>query len=417
MPETAKARFAPIFAQFFYYMTLWVVVFGLSGYRFDSDIFFNEYSILSAPYFLFHIAMGFGLFPVVQFGVLLIDVVMFLLSCRIKKKSVASRKALCCYGVFVIALSSIAGYQYREKAMTTLSRDYDTLKVEDDVALVFYSPFDDANRLEVPEDSPSLSIDDDYPVLDGATAAFPVYAAMAQAVYKGLDALSVKNYVQCTKTATAYERLADGKIDIFFGAQPSENQIEYARSKGVEFNLTPIGREAFVFFVNRNNPVDSLTAAQIRDIYMKRTSNWRDLGGKNERIIPFQRPENSGSQTIMTARVMEGENLPLPLREEYAGSMGGIVNKVAAYRNYSSAIGYSFRYFATGMKPNPEIKLIAIDEIAPSPENIRNGLYPFTVDVYAVTAGTENKNVPRLVSWILSDQGQGFIEQCGYIMR
>jgi phosphate transport system substrate-binding protein len=354
MPETAKARFAPIFAQFFYYMTLWVVVFGLSGYRFDSDIFFNEYSILSAPYFLFYIAMGFSLFPVVQLGVLLIDVVMFLLSCRIKKKSVASRRVLCCYGAFVIALSSIAGCQYREKVMTTLSGDYDTLKVEDEVSLVFYSPFGDANRnkLEVPRESPSLFIDDDYPVLDGATAAFPVYAAMAQAIYKGLDELSVKDYIQCTKTVTAYERLVDGKIDLFFGAQPSANQIEYARSKGVELNLTPIAREAFVFFVNRDNPVDSLTTTQIRDVYMKRTSNWRDLGGKNERIIPFQRPENSGSQTIMTARVIDGENLPFPLREEYAGSMRGIVNKVATYRNYSSAIGYSFRYFATGMKPS-----------------------------------------------------------------
>jgi phosphate transport system substrate-binding protein len=301
--------------------------------------------------------------------------------------------------------------------MTTLAGYYDGLKVEDEVHLASYHPFSDGNELEIPRETPSLSIGGDYPVLDGATAAYPVYAAMAQAVYKGLDMQKVQDYVHCTKTITAYERLANGETDLFFGAQPSKNQVEYARSKGVEFSLTPIAREAFVFFVNRDNPLESLTAAQIRDIYMKRASNWSVLGGRNEKITPFQRPENSGSQTVMAARVMENEKLPPPLREEYAAGMGGVINRVAAYRNYSSAIGYSFRYFATGMKPNPDIKLIAIDGIEPSPENIRNGSYPFTVDVYAVTAGTKNENVPRLINWILSAQGQDLIEQCGYVRR
>lgn len=45
--------------------------------------------------------------------------------------------------------------------------------------------------------------------------------------------------------------------------------------------------------------------------------------------------------------------------------MGGVISEVATYRNYSSAIGYTFRYFATGMKPNDNIKLLAIDGAAP----------------------------------------------------
>jgi phosphate transport system substrate-binding protein len=131
--------------------------------------------------------------------------------------------------------------------------------------------------------------------------------------------------------------------------------------------------------------------------------------------MPFQRPENSGSQTIMLARVMGDKSLPPPLREEYASMMGGVINRVAEYRNYSSAIGYSFRYFATGMKPNENIRLLAIGGIEPAVENIRNGSYPFTVDVYAVTAGSADDNTEKLIGWILSEQGQGFIESCGYV--
>jgi phosphate transport system substrate-binding protein len=119
----------------------------------------------------------------------------------------------------------------------------------------------------------------------------------------------------------------------------------------------------------------------------------------------------------MLARVMGDKPLPPPPREEFAAGMGGVINRVASYRNYSSSIGYSFRFFATGMKPNANIKLLAINGIEPSIENIRNGSYPFTVDVYAVTAGSSNDNTPKLIQWILSEQGQGFITQCGYVRR
>jgi phosphate transport system substrate-binding protein len=183
----------------------------------------------------------------------------------------------------------------------------------------------------------------------------------------------------------------------------------------VTFELTPIGREAFVFFVNVENPVSNLTVEQIQDIYQKIIRNWSSLGGRDEKITPFQRPENSGSQTVMLARVMRGGRLPTPLREEFAADMGGVVNRVAAYRNYSSAIGYSFRYFVEGMKQNDNVKLLAVDGVTPTVQNIKNGSYPFTIDFYAVTAGTRNENAQKLIGWILSEQGQDFIELCGCV--
>jgi phosphate transport system substrate-binding protein len=67
------------------------------------------------------------------------------------------------------------------------------------------------------------------------------------------------------------------------------------------------------------------------------------------------------------------------------------------------------------MNGNPGIKLLAVDGVDPTPENIRNGSYPFTVDVYAVTAGTTNPNAKKLVDWVVSDEGQSLIEQVGYV--
>lgn len=53
--------------------------------------------------------------------------------------------------------------------------------------------------------------------------------------------------MKCTKTNTAYTRLIIGEIDIFFGAQPSKQQIQAAEDKGVNLTFTPIAKEAFVF--------------------------------------------------------------------------------------------------------------------------------------------------------------------------
>jgi ABC-type phosphate transport system substrate-binding protein len=63
---------------------------------------------------------------------------------------------------------------------------------------------------------------------------------------------------------------------------------------------------------------------------------------------------------------------------------------------------------------NP-VKLISVNGITPSEENIRNGTYPFTIDVYAVTARTSNPHVQDLIDWLLSPQGQELIEKIGYV--
>ncbi|MDR1965389.1 MAG: substrate-binding domain-containing protein [Synergistaceae bacterium] len=418
IPETAHLRLLPAFAAFFYYMAVWIAAFGLSGYNADSGAFGVFYA-MAMPYFFVNILLSFAgelyFFPILQAAILLANIAIHQAVCVFCKKSASANKHLLHCAWLAILLCALSGYQFYDRNSNTIFGAPMEDGIEDEVDLGRYRPFDEDNLLAVLPDAPEIEIGGEYPIIDGATAAYPVYAAAAQAVYSGLDEDTVGDYVQCSRTADAYNSLIDGEIDIFFGAQPSKQQVEAARAKGVEFELTPIGKEAFVFFVNRENPVGDLTIWQIQDIYQKKIRNWGELGGRNEKITPFQRPDGSGSQTVMLARAMGGKKLPPPLREEYAADMGGMVNKVAVYRNYSSAIGYSFRYFVEGMKKNSGVKLIAVDGTAPTVQNIKNGSYPFTIDFYAVTAGTRNENAQKLIGWLLSGQGQDLIERCGCV--
>ncbi|MDR0467418.1 MAG: hypothetical protein LBG67_01040, partial [Campylobacteraceae bacterium] len=101
--------------------------------------------------------------------------------------------------------------------------------------------------------------------------------------------------------------------------------------------------------------------------------------------------------------------------EEYVHGMSGIVREVADYRNIDEAIGYSFRFYTTSMLDENGIKLLNINGIAPTIENIKNGTYPFTITTYVVSTKNTSENGKKLIEWFLSKQGQELIEDVGYV--
>ncbi|MDR3331649.1 MAG: substrate-binding domain-containing protein [Synergistaceae bacterium] len=331
-------------------------------------------------------------------------------------------------------------WQMTQAADNKVSAWYDGFTVVEDDYLSLYWP-DGENRLAKLDADPTLRVDDSYPSLDGATAFFPIYAAIAKEVYRADDQEELRRYVALSKTPEAYNRLIRGETDVIFVLQPSDGQLQAARDAGTELRLTPIAKEAFVFFVSERNSVSNLSIEQIQNIYLKKITNWIQVGGDSRKILPFQRPEDSGSQTTMIKDVMNGQKLPTPLEVEFSMSrgMGGMVRGVAIYRDYAESIGYSFRFFTQEMVKydkqdqltqiarergvnirnakvaEDRVKLLSVNGAAPTVENIASGTYPFTEYIFAATAGSKNPRVQELIDWILSPQGQGLIEKTGYV--
>jgi phosphate transport system substrate-binding protein len=90
--------------------------------------------------------------------------------------------------------------------------------------------------------------------------------------------------------------------------------------------MTPIGKEAFVFFVDKKNLISNLTIKQIKNIYSGKTTNWSEIGGRNISIKVYQRPKNSGSQTMLES-IMRDEKIIEPLTEETLDFMLSIVTE------------------------------------------------------------------------------------------
>ena len=279
-----------------------------------------------------------------------------------------------------------------------------------------YMPFDENSKIVKLDKKASLKLTDNLPILDGAAAVFPLYSAFVNEVYPNSVEFGKDVFVY-NNTVDGYKLLAEKKTDIFFGAYPSEKQIEYAKSQGTEFEFVEIGKEGFVFFVNKDNPVDNLTSQQIRDIYSGKITNWKEVGGNDEEILAFQRNEGSGSQSRLE-RFMGDVPLMDARTEEINTLMVGIIEQVADYKNYSNSIGFSFRYYLETLIANPNVKMLKVDGVAPTPENISNESYSLTGSLYAVTyKDNPNENVDVLINWILSDEGQELVEKTGYSKR
>lgn len=282
--------------------------------------------------------------------------------------------------------------------------------------LSVYEPFVENSKTAKLDAPSTLILDSDLPVLDGALALYPVYAAFAEAVYEK-DAYDASNSMLFTNTLKAFDGIIAGERDIIFTAAASKTQLEAAAAAGVELVFTPIGKEAFVFIVGKENPIEGLSYQQIRNIYSGKTAYWRTLGWEEGgRILAFQRPEGSGSQTGL--QLIMGDlpiQAPQPLPDPDLIGTNSLMQQVSVeWKGVQPALGYSYRYFATTMYANPDTKLLCIDGYEPSIENIQSGAYPFVATFYAVTNGEPRGNTKLLIDWILSPQGQELIEKTGY---
>ena len=309
---------------------------------------------------------------------------------------------------FMLILCAIPAYRY-----FTVER---FKQVNDQIHWYNYDPWRTGTKVVAVDAAPEFKIKKDLPRIDGAYALYPVYSGVVRALYdrQEFDKESWK-YLDTNGSDMTFANLLNDRADLLFSAPPSKKQLADAAAKGLKYEITPFAKEAFVFFVNSKNPIENITSQQIRDIYAGKITEWsqidRRLSGK---IKPFQRNEGSGSQTMLE-KIMGNTPIMPPLKEDRLGGMGEIINDVAGYRNYQEAIGFTFRYFSTEMFKNGEIKLLSIDGIAPTVENIRNGTYPFIADCCIITVRPRSENVRKIVDFMFSPAGKELIVKTGYV--
>ena len=257
---------------------------------------------------------------------------------------------------------------------------------------------------------------DTLPIVDGAKALEPFYDAVF-AELLGISTDDAKTLIWCNNTPDAYKNLTYGKADMIFCALPSAEQVAEADENDVEFDYHTILSGGFVFFVNKDNPVDSITQEELKGIVSGKITNWKELGGEDEPIALFQRNEGSGSQTGLYRYVLPKEEVMPPSLDKFESTMEGVVDRVSDYDNGRGAISYSYYYYVANMYTSDQIKLLGIDGIVPSDETISKGIYPFLNFSQIVT----RKDLPKdsivwdIIAYVQGDNGARIARENGYV--
>lgn len=263
---------------------------------------------------------------------------------------------------------------------------------------------------------PLMSLEE-YPTVDGSTAAMPLMAAVLQKAC-GIDAEQAESYVYASKTSQSWIALSNGDADLLLVYEAPESTKEQL-AQGPKLEVTAIGRDALVFIVNEQNPVESLTQDQLRDIYTGTVTNWAELGGNDQSIVAFQRDETSGSQTLFEKLLVGDRELTLtdPPTELRPGMMGALVDGLASYNNEGNAIGYSVYYYISEMYAQPGLKLIGVDGVQPEYDTIADSSYPLCNEFYVAIRADEPEDSPtrQLYNWICSEEGKQTLIDAGYV--
>ncbi|MFV0518016.1 MAG: substrate-binding domain-containing protein [Aminipila sp.] len=241
---------------------------------------------------------------------------------------------------------------------------------------------------EIVEDDPTLYISGTSVLKDFYTESLSKFLKISKKEAKVQSVVS--------DTYSSYTNLINGDEQVIFAAFPTDKETKMAEMAGVDLHPVPIMNGGFVFFVNKDNPIKSLTITQLYNIYAGTITNWKQLGGKDEPIVGLQRSENSGSQIGMYRYIISQDEIYKVSDDMKISETKGVVEKVSSD---SAAIGYSYYYYMENLKDSKDVKMIAINGVKPNEKTIATAEYPLTTYSYAIVTTEENtKSLEEVIS-------------------
>ena len=212
-------------------------------------------------------------------------------------------------------------------------------------------------------------------------------------------------------TGVGISALMDNTTDIAMASRPIKfSEKMKIKEAGEELEEVIVAYDALAVVVHPSNPVKQLTRKQLEDIFRGKLTNWKQVGGEDQKIVVYSRETSSGTYEFFKESVLKNKNY-------MAGSLsmpatGAIIQSVSQTKG---AIGYVGLAYVS-----PRIKTLSVSYndthyATPSVENATNKSYPIVRPLYYYY-NVKNKNqVDPLLQFILSPQGQDIIKKNGYI--
>jgi phosphate transport system substrate-binding protein len=211
-------------------------------------------------------------------------------------------------------------------------------------------------------------------------------------------------------SGTGIAALINGTVDLAQSsrAMKDDERQKVRQNRGVDVVEQPVALDALGVFVNTANPIQQLTIPQVRDIFLGKTTNWKDVGGPDATIVLYGRESSSGTYDYFREHVLE--NADFAPRVQTLQGTAAIINAVGADRN---GIGYG------GIAYAKNVRALAIaaeggQAIAPTETAVADNTYPLSRKLFFYYATNAPERVTNFVQWSLTPEAQALVTKVGY---
>jgi phosphate transport system substrate-binding protein len=171
------------------------------------------------------------------------------------------------------------------------------------------------------------------------------------------------------------------------------------------FTSVLVARDGLALVVNPANPVTKLSIAQLRALFAGGVTNWKEVGGHSGPVRPITREEGSGTRESFVRLVMGNARISgHALTQESNGAVKELVKGDIA------AIGY----MSLGLV-GKDLKVVAVEGIQPTVENVLAGSYNLVRPLLFVTKGTATPAAQKFIDFVLSPEGQTMLASEGLV--
>ena len=209
--------------------------------------------------------------------------------------------------------------------------------------------------------------------------------------------------------------LGDGLVQVGMSSKPVSDE-DSAKYPKVQFNAIHIGEDAVALIVSKDvwdGGVHALTKQQARDIYESKITDWKDVGGKAQRIAFFNKEPGRGTWEVFAHWLYGSPKAAPQVSFPEVGGNEETRHKVGSTKGALSQLSSSWadgkKVFALALKTDYGTA------VEPTEANIANHTYPLSRPLFVLTNGEPAGAAKTLVDFLLSDRGQELVKKHGYL--
>jgi phosphate transport system substrate-binding protein len=241
-------------------------------------------------------------------------------------------------------------------------------------------------------------------VVQGSTTVLPIAQAAAEVFMQNNPQADLS--IRGGGSGNGIAALIDGTCDIADSSRPmKDKEILLCQEKGVSPVPHIIAMDGIAVIVHTSNPIQGLTMEQIIDIYIGKITNWKELGGEDQKIVLVSRDSSSGTYEIFETIVLQGKKVtPNSLSQTSNQTVATIISTT------KGAIGY----VGLGYVSN-NVKALKVNEVIPEKAMVINGTYPISRPLFMYTNGAPQGIAKDFIKFIWSEEGQKIVEEQGFL--